>query len=902
MAPYTFALTSGTLPNGLMISSGGQITGTATTAGAFTFTVTATDSGSCTGSSNYTITAGCLALTLGPPGTNMCVGAGVPFSIQFTATGGRAPYTFDFDTTPPFSLPSGGAGLSSGGTLTGTPMLNTNHPAGSNYTFIIHATDADGCQGRLRYNLRVLPTNTFAADASQLNRSIPPVGTGGSGNANNDILRSTNVVSGLNLYSSINRVTVTLSIEHPSDGDLILTLVSPRGDRVLLSNRRGGSGHDYMDTIFYNDADTSITAASAPFSGLFRPEVGLGFTGGTNLNGNWILEIEDAASGGTGFLRDWCLTLTPLPWNGNIGSIYFGQGNGTFLATDSHLTHTLHQTYLSGFDNIMAVRSLDGTPVWTNVLGAQMVGRAYAIDRSFQRGPLVVASVPFSGGPFAVMAFNPTNGNVVWSNAVLSCAGSTPVFQSWNQSGTAFRAAHPTDDLVFVASKCGTLINKIFALRASDGSLAWTFNPSGAFALADGELAVNASADTLYCATAGPTNTLFALNTLNGSLRWTRNLGWDSGLPSPPLVVNGAVYGASVSNSTARLHKLNATSGASVWARSLGNRFLQSQVMYDPYRQRIVLGTISGSTLFATATDDTGGAFVNGWEVSTPVPIGGAIRSFWVIAPEYNQLVISVSSLFNPGQSARIRLSLADGSQLSVSPLLFNFDLVGDSDNGGVFVNNLVGLPFARERFPTPLPGPTRAETNDLAIAGTASPANPHPGDPVTCTLTVTNRGATAVSPLQVGDVLPAGLSFVSARISRGTYLLTTNKFVADLGVLMPNTSATISLVLTSRVDGMTLEHSATVGGYAVDPLGDNNTVVFSHFFGTSVRLSIQRANSDVIISWPTDDPDLKLTSNNNLNMHNWVLVTPPAVIVGGRYTVTNAITAGQTFYRLQNP
>ncbi len=53
-SPYTFAVTTGSLPGGLNLASGGALTGTPTTAGTFSFTVTATDSTGCTGTRSYT--------------------------------------------------------------------------------------------------------------------------------------------------------------------------------------------------------------------------------------------------------------------------------------------------------------------------------------------------------------------------------------------------------------------------------------------------------------------------------------------------------------------------------------------------------------------------------------------------------------------------------------------------------------------------------------------------------------------------------------------------------------------------------------------------------------------------------------------------------------------------------
>ncbi len=54
-APYTFAVTTGTLPGGLTLAGGGALTGTPTTVGTFNFTVTATDNTGCTGTRAYTV-------------------------------------------------------------------------------------------------------------------------------------------------------------------------------------------------------------------------------------------------------------------------------------------------------------------------------------------------------------------------------------------------------------------------------------------------------------------------------------------------------------------------------------------------------------------------------------------------------------------------------------------------------------------------------------------------------------------------------------------------------------------------------------------------------------------------------------------------------------------------------
>lgn len=62
--PYTFAVTSGSLPTGLTLASSGLLSGTPSTPGSYTFVVTATDTRGCTGNLSYTLSLVQLALSI----------------------------------------------------------------------------------------------------------------------------------------------------------------------------------------------------------------------------------------------------------------------------------------------------------------------------------------------------------------------------------------------------------------------------------------------------------------------------------------------------------------------------------------------------------------------------------------------------------------------------------------------------------------------------------------------------------------------------------------------------------------------------------------------------------------------------------------------------------------------
>ncbi len=58
----------------------------------------------------------------------------------------------------------------------------------------------------------------------------------------------------------------------------------------------------------------------------------------------------------------------------------------------------------------------------------------------------------------------------------------------------------------------------------------------------------------------------------------------------------------------------------------------------------------------------------------------------------------------------------------------------------------------------------------DLALTNTVSDAAPNVGDVITFTVTLSNQGPDDATGVQVADLLPAGVSFVSANPSQGTY------------------------------------------------------------------------------------------------------------------------------------
>ena len=122
ITPYSWAVTTGSLPAGLSLNSAtGAITGkpTGPQVGAISFTVTVTDSENPTktASASLSITISAPTLTI----TTSSLSAGVinqSYSATVAATGGVTPYTWSISSA---SLPAGFSINSSTGAITGTP-------------------------------------------------------------------------------------------------------------------------------------------------------------------------------------------------------------------------------------------------------------------------------------------------------------------------------------------------------------------------------------------------------------------------------------------------------------------------------------------------------------------------------------------------------------------------------------------------------------------------------------------------------------------------------------------------------------------------------------------------------------------------------------------------------------
>lgn len=176
-----------------------------------------------------------------------------------------------------------------------------------------------GIEDDTQYYWRVKPINDCGEGAYSSTFNFKTVGYTCNSNQNNTIVSIPTTPSDIPYTSttsiteniSIDRVKVHIDLTHTWTGDLTITLISPNGTEVILSDNNC-SGDEYENfNVTYSDFGSDLVCSASPpaISGTIKPMGSLSDFNSENTVGDWTLSILDPHDQDGGSLNSWDLII-----------------------------------------------------------------------------------------------------------------------------------------------------------------------------------------------------------------------------------------------------------------------------------------------------------------------------------------------------------------------------------------------------------------------------------------------------------------------------------------------------------------------------------------------------------------------------------------------------------------
>lgn len=468
----SFAVTSGTLPAGLALSSAGVLSGTATSAfTSRTITVSATNGVTpvrFNATQTFTLQPR-VALAISTVSLNTAT-VGTAYSASLAATGGTSPYTW---TLASGSLPAG-LSLSESGVISGTPL------SAGTANFGVRATDALGAS--VTKSLSIV-----AANPAALSVVTPSLPDGVAGNAYSATLAA---VSGTGPYTwSLASGVLPAGLSLSSDG--------------VVSGTLSASG---SSSFTVRVTDSAMVSATRVFTVTIAGSLTIGTSSLPDARTGASYSATLGVVGGTGPFN-WSRASGYLPpglslsSSGVISGTASGLGSFTFLARVSDANgstaereYTLNAVNTLVWDSdpvIAGIQSSNGS--WTTAPGitnwsisGSSVAWVDGSDGVINGGTLTLATPVRTGN----LSFSNSAASVAGSNALTVAAGSTITTAvdttiAVPLSGTAFAKAGAARLILSNAAYGGDLDISTGELRLNEpaGERAWNGTVSGSGAL-----------------------------------------------------------------------------------------------------------------------------------------------------------------------------------------------------------------------------------------------------------------------------------------------------------------------------------------------------------------------------------------------------------------------------------
>lgn len=384
--PYSWSITSGSLPAGLALnSSTGTISGTPTTSGTATFTAQVKDANSNTGSKSLSITIAAAAQPPTVTTTSLASGTvGTAYSATLEASGGTTPYTWSITSG---ALPAGLSLTASSGAISGTPTTS------GTASFTVQVKDANNNTGTQSLSITIAAA---AQSPTVTTSSLPNASVGASYSSTLTAsggttpytwsVSSGSLPGGLSLTAS----TGTISGAPTSSGSWSFT--------VQVMDAKSNKGHKGLGLTVGASA-LSITTTSVP---------------GGQVSSSYSAFL--VASGGT-TPYTWSITSGSLPTGLSLSSAGQISGTPTATGTSSFTVQVMDssspaQSSTKSLSITISTASVTPVQITTTSLPDAEEGSVYSTSLSASGGTTPYTWSISSGSLPAGLSLNASSGQI----------------------------------------------------------------------------------------------------------------------------------------------------------------------------------------------------------------------------------------------------------------------------------------------------------------------------------------------------------------------------------------------------------------------------------------------------------------------------------------------------------
>ncbi len=656
--PYTWSISSGSLPAGLSLTpSSGLIGGTATATGVSAFTVTVTDAGGLTASAQFSITVTAQTTAVVISNSSLPNGQiGVPYSQTLTATGGVPPYTWALASG---TLPQGLSLNSTTGVISGSPVGNIGI-----VTFAVQVSDSSPTPLTAQKAFTVSITQTLSITTQSL-----PAGTKGVAYPAAQLVAA----GGTTPYTwsiSAGALPAGLSLT-PSSGAISGT---PTGSgasafTAMVTDAAGLTASAQLSITINAAAGTvSITTTTLPAGtkGVAYPATQLAATGGTTPY-TWSISSGSLPAG---------LSLTPS--SGAISGTPTATGASTFTVTVIDTKSLTASAQLS----ITINAPVAPVSITTTSLPAGTMGVAYPATQLAATGGTTPYTWSISSGSLpAGLSLTPSSGAIGGTPTATGTATFTVTVKDANgltaSAQLSITVNAPVAPVAVTttgsfSATVGTAFSQ--ALSATGGTPPYTWSASGlptglqvSGATITGTPTAAGSASVTLTVTDSQKATATATITINVSL------------PPAPSVSIGAISGAAATQATP---SLALSSAYPVAVTGTLTASFQSAVGGNPTEVGFVS---SGGGLSSTAAFTIGAGGTNAVFANAPALATGTVAG-----------TITLTATLNAG-GANITPNPAPTETIPVAPAPPVIETVTFSNTGGGLTVNVIGFSTTRE-------------------------------------------------------------------------------------------------------------------------------------------------------------------------------------------------------------